>query len=139
MTTDPLPNTPPHEVLLHPAFGDHQVATLTADVEARTIGAVTNANPLDPGRLPGIDPLWNIPRADLSNPHAGSAIVYWDSGSPAPPTGNLPPREGQDPHSHPRNDVKARRQKANFLQQGGVVTEQCGGGPCYANGYAGPP
>ncbi len=139
LTTDPLADTPPHEVLLHPAFGDHQVATLTAEVEARTIGAVTNANPLDAGRIPGTDPLWGIPRVDLSNPHAGSAIVYWDSGSPAPPTQNLPPREGRDPHGHPRNDVKARRQKAAFLKIGGVVTEQCGGGPCYADGYTGAP
>ena len=139
MTSDPLADTPPHEVLLHPAFGDHQVATLTAEVEARTIGAVTNANPLDPGRIPGIDPLWRIPRVDLTNPHPGSAIVYWDSGSPAPPTANLPPREGQDPHGHPRSDVKARRQKAAFMRPNGVVTEQCGGGPCYANGYTGAP
>ena len=28
-------------MLLHPAFGDHQVATVTAEVEARTIGART--------------------------------------------------------------------------------------------------
>jgi hypothetical protein len=137
LTTDPLANTPPHEVLLHPAFGDHQVATLTAEVQARTIGAVTNADPLDPGRIPGTDPLWNIPRVDFSNPYSGSAIVYWDSGSPPAPAANLPPREGRDPHSHPRNDVKARRQKASFLSIGGTVTEQCGGGPCYANGYTG--
>jgi hypothetical protein len=139
MTTDPLADTPPHEVLLHPAFGDHQVATLTAEVEARTVGAVTNSNPLDPGRIPGTDPLWGIPRVDLSSPHAGSAIVYWDSGSPAPPTENLPPREGRDPHSHPRNDVKARQQKAAFMSPAGVVTEVCGGGPCYADGYTGAP
>ena len=139
LTTDPLADTPPHEVLLHPAFGDHQVATLTAEVEARTIGAVTNANPLDAGRLPGTDPLWGIPRVDLSTPYSGSAIVYWDSGSPAPPTTNLPPREGQDPHGHPRNDAKARVQKAAFLSPGGKVTEVCGGGPCYANGYTGAP
>ena len=39
MTTDPLPNTPPHKVLLHLAFGDHQVANVATEVEARTIGA----------------------------------------------------------------------------------------------------
>ena len=139
ITSDPLAGTPPHEILLHPAFGDHQVATLTAEIEARTVGAVTNAGPLDAGRVPGADPLWGIPRVDFSNPYSGSAIVYWDSGSPAPPTKNLPPRDGADPHSHPRSDVKARRQKAAFLRPGGVVTEQCAGGPCYANGYAGAP
>ncbi len=39
MTDDPLPNTPPHQVLLHAALGDHQVANVAAQVEARTIGA----------------------------------------------------------------------------------------------------
>jgi hypothetical protein len=139
MTTDPLPNTPPHEVLLHVAFGDHQVAPVTAEVEARTIGAVTNPTPLDPGRHSDVEPLWGIPRVDFTTPYAGSAIVYWDSGSPTPPTTNTPPREGQDPHGHVRNDVKARRQKAVFLSPSGSVTEQCGGGPCYANGYTGAP
>jgi hypothetical protein len=139
MTTDPLPNTPPHEALLHVAFGDHQVAQVTAEVEARTIGAVTNATPLDPGRHSDVEPLWDIPRVDFATPHQGSALVYWDSGSPTPPTENIPPREGQDPHSHPRNDVKARQQKAAFLSVDGAVTEVCGGGPCYANGYTGAP
>jgi hypothetical protein len=139
MTTDPLPNTPPHEVLMHVAFGDHQVAPVTAEVEARTIGAVTNPTPLDPGRHADVKPLWGIPRFDFTIPYTGSAIVYWDSGSPTPPTTNTPPLDGQDPHSHPRNDVKARRQKAAFLRPDGSVTEQCGGGPCYANGYTGAP
>ena len=42
MTNDPLPGSPEHRVLLHPAFGDHQVANVAADVEARTIRACTN-------------------------------------------------------------------------------------------------
>jgi hypothetical protein len=35
--------------------------------------------------------------------------------------------------------VKARQQKAAFMSPGGVVTEVCGGGPCYADGYTGAP
>jgi hypothetical protein len=136
MTTDPLPNTPPHEVLLHVAFGDHQVANLTAEVQARTIGAATNA-PLDPGRFPGADPLFDIPLIE-SYPYDGSAIVYFDSGSPNAPKQNVPPREGADPHGHPRNDPQARAQKSAFLQIDGKVIDVCGGGPCYANGYSGP-
>ena len=38
ITSDPLPGTPAHNVLMHVAFGDHQVANVTAEVEARTIG-----------------------------------------------------------------------------------------------------
>jgi hypothetical protein len=136
MTDDPLPNTPPHEVLLHVAFGDHQVANLTADVEARTIGAATNA-PLDAGRFPGMEPLFDIPVID-SYPYDGSAIVYYDSGSPNAPKENIPPRDGDDPHGHPRNDAQARVQKSEFLKIDGKVVDVCGGGPCYANGYTGP-
>lgn len=36
---NPLPDTPAKRVLLHVAFGDHQVSMWTAEVEARTIGA----------------------------------------------------------------------------------------------------
>ena len=39
MTSDPLPDTPAHQVLMDVAFGDHQVTDYQADVEARTVGA----------------------------------------------------------------------------------------------------
>ncbi|HEY8582375.1 MAG TPA: hypothetical protein VIL49_05485 [Capillimicrobium sp.] len=131
MTTDPLPNTPQHRVLLHVALGDHQVANVSADVEARTIGAATLPRPVAPGRFPDREPLFGIPRIDAF-PYAGSAIVYWDSGTPTPPTQNVPPTAGVDPHETPRNDAQARAQKSAFLQIGGRVIDVCGGGPCTA-------
>ena len=73
MTTDPLPNTPPHKVLLNVAFGDFQVTSWQAEVEARTIGAAAHAPIVDPGRWPGVDQLWGIPRIG-SYPFDGSAI-----------------------------------------------------------------
>ncbi len=39
MTAHPLPGTPPHKVLIDYAYGDHQVANVSTEVEARTIGA----------------------------------------------------------------------------------------------------
>ena len=39
MTDNPLPNTPPHKVLMDIAFGDHLVTNWQANVQARTIGA----------------------------------------------------------------------------------------------------
>src|SRR5262245_12695878 len=48
MTKHPLPNTPKHQVLLQVAFGDHQVADLTALNLARTIGARLRVPALDP-------------------------------------------------------------------------------------------
>ena len=138
MTYDPYPNTPAHTVLLHQAFGDHQVANITTAVEARTIGAYVRSPITDPGRDPDVEPYFDIPRIQ-SFPFDGSGYVVWDSGSPTPPTTNTPPRDGADPHSHPRNDPKARLQKSEFLKVNGAVVDTCGPTPCYANGYTGLP
>ena len=146
MTSDPLPNTPPHEVLLHVAYGDHQVANVTADVEARTIGASIYRPMLYPVRPQYLGE--NIPGI-ASFPFGGSASVYWDigpvrtengqtRGTGDPPVSNTPPREGRDPHSAPRNSVDGRRQKAAFLRVGGSVIDVCGGLPCRADGWTGP-
>jgi hypothetical protein len=149
MTSDPLADTPAHKVLMHVAFGDHQVTNVAADVEARTIGASTNVPSLDPGRIPGGEPLWSVP-AIPTFPFDGSAIVYYDSGPPRdgdqgvvnPPTSNTPPgnpSHGRDPHGDPRNDPQARIQKSEFLKPNGRVVDVCGGEPCYAHGWTGPP
>jgi hypothetical protein len=137
MTSDPLPNTPPHNVLLHVAFGDHQVTQWAAEVEARTIGASVHQPALDPGRHPDTNPLFGIP-AIPSYPFSGSALVYWDSTVARnvfpPPITNTPPTQGDDPHGHPRADPDAREQKSAFLDVGGAVIDVCGGAPCYADG-----
>ena len=102
-------------MLLHVALGDHQVAPVTADVVARTIGARA-WNKLDPGRSSDASPFYGIP-ALTSFPYAGSALIVFDSGpftaanpqgTPLPPTANVPPSEGQDPHEFPRRTQEAR-------------------------------
>ncbi len=137
MTEDPLPNTPSHRVLLHPAVGDHQVANVTAEVEARTIGAQIRRPAIARKRRIGRDQLFGIePIKRL--PHAGSAIVYWDTGAgntPPPPRDNTAPEEGRDPHGAPRNTVAARRQKAAFLSPRGRVRDVCASGPCRADDF----
>ncbi|MDI2132338.1 hypothetical protein [Yinghuangia seranimata] len=133
MTDHPLPETPRHQVLMHIAFGDHQVTNVAAEVEARTIGARVHTPAITDGRNPDVTPYWGItPIGDY--PYRGSAFVVWDSGSPAPPTTNLPPvgpQYGRDPHSDPRNSALAREQKAVFLTTGTVV-DVCAGAPCKA-------
>ena len=69
MTTKPLPRTPPHEVLLHVALGDHQVAPVTAEVMARTIGARV-WDKLDPGRSADEEPVLRDPVAVALPVHA---------------------------------------------------------------------
>jgi hypothetical protein len=132
MTRAPLPGTPAHEVLLQPAFGDHQVTAFQADVEARTIGAAIHQPALAPGRSPQQHPFWGIP-AIASYPFAGSAMVVWDSGPArvgAPPLTDTPNRSGSDPHEDPRATPAARTQKSEFLKPDGMVVDVCGGAPC---------
>jgi hypothetical protein len=137
MTTDPLQGTPEHRVLLHPAVGDHQVANVTADVEARTIGACVRRPAFDPGRTFAVEPLWGVRRFGDPECH-GSGIVYWDTGpgnTPVAPLRNVPPRTGKDPHSAPRSTKAARAQKSAFLQIDGSIPDVCAGEPCRATGY----
>jgi hypothetical protein len=138
ITRDPLPGTPSHRVLMHAAFGDHQVANVAAEAEARTIGAATNAGFLAPGRHWAVEPGWGIPRV-AAYPYDGSAFVYWDSGSDTPVNANTPPSTSTnhgDPHSDPRSTRAARDQKALFLALDGGFYDVCNGGPCYATPLA---
>lgn len=131
-----LPNTPNHEVLLQVAYGDHQVANITAEDEARTIGAAGVYPPLVPQRYgPYHDVFWNIP-AITSFPYAGSAITLFDTGPASyrrvcargsfgtdpPPPSDTPNRSGEDPHEAPRRAPWGQVQKSDFLQPGGEVT-----------------
>ncbi|MGZ4691085.1 MAG: hypothetical protein ACXVJW_05550 [Acidimicrobiia bacterium] len=134
MTDHPYPGTPAHQVLMHVAFGDHQVANVAADVEARTIGARILQPALAPGRSPDVVPFWGI-EAVPTLPWSGSAMVIWDSGNPAPPLGNTAPTEpafGQDPHENPRRTPAAQLQKSEFLEPNGVLVDTCSGAPCLA-------
>ena len=134
MTSDPLPNTPAHTVLLHEAFGDHQVANVTTEVEARTIGAAIHQPALAPGRHSDVAPYYAIP-AIAAYPFAGSGYVVWDAGTPTPPIENVPPfspQYGSDPHGRPRATVSARLQKSEFLKPNGGVVDVCSGAPCLA-------
>ena len=152
MTDNPLPNTPPHEVLLIPAFGDHQVTTWEVDVEARTIGASVHEPVVEPGRWPGVDVAWGIPRIQ-AYPFTDSALVYFDAGpvrpgggSPPvdgtdpPPVENIPNTSGDDPHGLPRREPAERQMVSDFLQPNAQshIDDECGG-PCFAGGWTGTP
>jgi hypothetical protein len=132
LTSDPLPGTPAHQILMHVAFGDHQVSPAAAEVEARTIGARLHAPALAPGWTDEVQPFWGIEPIP-AYPYAGSAMIVWNSGlAAAPPPTNLAPvgpQYGADPHSFPRSQPEAQQQKAVFLLTGQVV-DVCGGAPC---------
>ncbi len=152
MTDDPYRNTPPHEVLLHEAFGDHQVTNWATEVMARTVGARLRT-PIDPGRHPaGDNAYFGIPTI-ASYPYDGSAFVVADigplrdcdaagkcRGTTPPPTANVPNRAGVDPHGPDFSEtVDGKRQIAEFLSPAGTVVAVCGQRPCYLDGWTGAP
>ena len=151
MTSDPLPGTPPHEVLLHVALGDHQVAQVSAEVEARTIGARVRPVAVDADRTLDVTPQYGIPKI-TTWPYAGSALEIWDSGpiregglgNDVAPHGTVPNRPGRDPHGDPRSTKAAQFQKSAFFQPSGLVEDHCAqfhlgvaGQPCYSRNWKG--
>jgi hypothetical protein len=144
MTRNPYPNTPRHTVLLHEAFGDHQVANVATEVEARVIGARLRTPALDPGRSRDRRPFFRIPRIPTL-PWSGNALVVYDigpprgaEGTPPPPAANVPPESGVDPHALTAVEPAATAQFSEFLRIGGAFVDTCGGAPCYAAGWTGP-
>ena len=159
LTDDPYPNTPEHQVLMHVAYGDHQVSPMTAEVAARTAGIGIVYPPLAPGRHWESNannpkgPYWGLEKI-TTFPYTGSALVYYDGG-PSSYTGdegqgtdrgdlgNLPNRTGEDPHGYPRRVIAAQQQNLGFFELGQLL-DQCGGvlfaagsSPCYSNGWNG--
>jgi hypothetical protein len=142
MTSNPLPDTPSHQVLMQIAYGDHQVSIYAAAVEARTIGASAYQPALDlnTNRARDRNLFFEVP-AIARLPFAGSAIEVWDSGPgrvKPPPLANIAPTDSAtniDPHHDPRNSPAARVQKSAFLEPNGRVKGACGGKPCHSSVY----
>jgi hypothetical protein len=147
LTDDPLEGTPAHTVVLHVAFGDHQVAMVTAEVLARTAGIGVRWPALAEGRHPDEEPFVELDRVDTF-PTDRSLLVYWDSGTLPPPSGNIAVIESEewldacsadpatvpclDPHEDPRRQQQAIAQKGAFFQPDGEVIDTCDGAPCAA-------
>ncbi len=118
MTTEPYPHTPAHQVMLMGGYGDHQVSNVTAEVEARTIGAkVLKLDMLRPWRTweldpwTGLDPIASFPAQDTS------VLTIWDGGSRPVPLDNVAQDNSKDddPHEWVRRTKAARLMKSHFL------------------------
>ncbi len=146
--------TPKHEVLMTVAFGDHQVAPITADNIARTLRL-----PIYQPTLPkDVDPMLGVatPQTDFffnldpirKFPLEGSALYYWYDGTLPPPLGNITPIMSsayqaqcqgsaeetdvacQDSHEMPRRQPQVIAQKKAFFQPDGTITNVCKDEPC---------
>lgn len=134
LTRDPLPGVEGQRtVLLLEAFGDHQVANVSTEKLARTLGVGRRAPTLADGRSADAVPFWGIPELP-SLPHDGSALVVWDFGTPAPPSAHVPPREGEDPHGALAGEPGALALLSAFIRSDGAVVDVCDGAPCASGG-----
>jgi hypothetical protein len=154
MTRDPLPDTPRHTVLLHEAFGDHQVANLATETEARLLRARLRTPALDPGRSVDKTPFYGI-KPIPRYPWRGNALVVFDTGplrpagcdapgapaclgTPPAPVTNTIQTQGVDPHGLTGFAPSAVSQFVDFLALDGKFTNTCGDSPCYAADWTGP-
>ena len=152
MVRDPLPNTPRKTVLLHEAFGDHQVANVATETEARIIGARLRTPALDPGRSRDRVPFYGI-KPIPSYPWKGNALTVFDIGplrppgctgpacigTPPAPVTNTPPDIGVDPHGLTAFELTAVQEFMDFLKVDGAFVDHCTTDkPCYAQGWTGP-
>jgi len=152
MVRDPLPNTPAKTVLLHEAFGDHQVTNVATETEARIIGARLRTPALDPGRSRDRVPFWGI-KPIPRYPWKGNALTVFDIGplrpagcsgaacvgTPPAPITNIPPEIGVDPHGITALELNAVFEFSDFLKVDGAFVDRCPQGtPCYAAGWTGP-
>jgi hypothetical protein len=152
MVRDPLPNTPAKTVLLHEAFGDHQVSNVATETEARIIGARLRTPALDPGRSLDRKPFYGI-KPIRRYPWKGNALTIFDigplrppgcmgsacKGTPPDPPSNTVPEIGVDPHPLTALELNAVFEFSDFLKVDGAFVDHCPKGkPCYAQGWNGP-
>ncbi|MEX1368857.1 MAG: hypothetical protein AB1Z98_37360 [Nannocystaceae bacterium] len=107
-----LADTPPHEVLLQVAIGDHQVTNYGSHVMARTIGV--------PLLTPSTRSIWGVD--EVVSGHVGSAMIEHDFGLPPIPLDNVPMREGSDPHGILWSYDAGIDELEHFLRTGEVLS-----------------
>ena len=158
ITSDPLPNTPTKKVVMEMSYGDHQVANIATEVQARTMGLKVRRPYMDLTRdTTGTIHAWGLQTLGAM-PLDDNALISWDigpyrtpdapnckdnsndtwCGTPAPPFENLPNRVGTDPHDlNIETMATLRHQIAEFIKPGGKLIDVCGATPCYGAGWTG--
>jgi len=141
LTSNPYPGIRAKQVFIIENYGDHQVANVSAEMLARTIGARNHQPALNPSFF-GQTPRTNVPvvvqwgLSKLNQTKAAKAgLVLWDYGTPTPPTTDLAPNGsayGADPHGDGRGNASLLTQITTFLTTG-VIPDVCGGQACQSS------
>ena len=141
LVSNTYPGIPAKQVFIIENYGDHQVANVSAEMLARTIGASNHQPAFNASFLSGPDrldipvtPQWGLPPLDQTNP-APAGLVLWDYGTPTPPTVNLAPESptyGDDPHGFGRGNADLLAQITTFLSTG-VIPNECGSSACQSS------
>jgi hypothetical protein len=141
LTSNPYPGIPAKQIFIIENYGDHQVANVSAEMLARTIGAHNHQPAFNPsffGAAPRLNvpvkPQWGLAGLDQSRA-AKAGLVLWDYGTPTPPTDNLAPNGsayGADPHGFGRGNALLLTQITTFLSTG-VIPNECGAMACQSN------
>jgi hypothetical protein len=141
LTSSPYPGIAAKQIFIIENYGDHQVANVSAEMLARTIGAKNHEPAFDPSffdaaarlNVPKV-PQWGLTKLDQTKP-VQAGLVLWDYGTPTPPTDNLAPdgdQYGADPHGFGRGNAALLDQITTFLSSG-VIPNECGRAACQSN------
>jgi len=162
LTSRPYDLTPPHDILMSVAFGDHQVANVTAMNMARALKIPVFSPELPKGvasylptageqSKPGDEPYYGLTEIKKF-PTDGSAVFVWYNGTLPPPLGNITPTMSAqwkaqcqgaaagslpcaDPHEAPRLQPGVVAQKDAFFSEKSQVVNVCGERACTTRAY----
>jgi hypothetical protein len=127
---DPLPDTPPKQLLLYMALEDSLVTNLATEMVAREYGLSVFA--------PSVKVPWGM--VEVDEPAPSGLTIYDEKPSPGVPATNVPPADDNGTHSKVNERPAVLRQVEKFLldgfientcEVGGTVTScDCSTGAC---------
>jgi hypothetical protein len=110
---DPLPGTPPKQLLLYEGLNDCLVTNLSSEMLARTLG------------VPVTEPSVKVPYGleGATEPVPSGFTIYDEKREPGVPETNVPPAEDNGTHSGVNENPAVLRQVIGFVLRGEVAHE----------------
>ena len=110
---DPLPGTPPKQILMYEALNDSLVTNLSTEMAARTMG------------LPIAGPTVKMPYgfSMVTDPVPSAFAIYDEQPDPPVPVTNVPPATDNGTHAGVNERPALLRQVVHFMLTGEIVNE----------------